>query len=207
MKLSSLFKKKEVEQVEYMDKNLYILTELPKPGLVSYLEANGIHVKKITTSIDEMILSMIREREPIRLVVVDFGSGKFKTLEAIGNIVGLLDQCSSDDGVKAATLFTKEGLIKKEIRDKKLDVDVREFKGSSDIVRALSEYRENYITPGAKDFDGAPSKDLKAFKYDWKAPKKVNGDERLKKFSNPSYMSVENLDMSGDALESFNCKF
>lgn len=204
------FKKKEEQQIEFLDKNLYILSEIPKPGIVSYLEANGVHVKKIVTDIDAMILSLIRERDPIRLIIIDFGTGKWKTLDAINNIVGLVSQCTSEDSTKSTTLFTRNGAITKELKDRKIKVDVRDYKGISDIIRALMEYPENYVTPGAKEFDGAPISDLSAFRYNRdNTDSYLKNSEKLDKFRNANIIDITEVDVQagGENLTGYNCKF
>lgn len=206
---SKFFKKKEEQEVEFLDKNLYILSEIPKPGIVSYLEANGVHVKKIVTDIDSMILSLIRERDPVRLIIVDFGAGKWKTLDSINNIVGLVSQCTSEDNTKATTIFTRNGAITKELKDRKIQADVREYKGISDIIKALMEYPENYVTPGAKEFDGSPTSDLRAFKYDRLDKGNTVNSEKLNRFKDINFIDITEVDIqSGDEeLVGFNCKF
>lgn len=202
-----LGRKKKEEVVEYSDKNLYILAEIPKPGIITYLEANGIHVKKIVTSIDAMILSLIKEKNPIRLLIVDFGAGKWKTLENIDNIVGLLEQCVTEDGTRSSTIFTNNGAITQRLRTKKIAVDIREYKGISDIVRALTEYTENYVTPGAVDFEGAPSSDLSSFVYKPSGISELKGEEKLQKFRNPTFVDISAISMDGDSMDGFNCKY
>ena len=199
---SRFFKKKE-EPIQFEDKSLYILIEAPKSGIVSYLEANGVHVKAVLTDIGATVLALIKDRNPLRLVIVDLGLGTWKNLDSINNIVGLVSQCS--DTNRDATVFTKNGKLSKELRDTGAEVDIREYKGISDIIRALMEYPENYITPGAIDFDGEPLDSLQNYKY-----KRKDLENKVKDNMGeaPTFTDVTVVNMQdGESLEGFKCKF
>ena len=204
----SLFKKKEVQEVVKLDKNLYILAEVQKPGLVNYMEANDMHVKAISSDINRLLMGLIREKNPIRLVIIDYGIGKFKTLEAINNIIGLISTAQGrlgEDEKHNTTVFTRNGSLLKAIKESGIVVDVRDYKGASDIVKALLEYPETYITAGAKDVEGAPSADLQAYKYEWKDKDTLN---KKIKTSKPT-IDITNVDptVGDDMMESFQCRF
>lgn len=201
---SKFFKRKE-EPVQLVDKSLYILIEAPKPGIVSYLEANGVHVKSVTTNIESVISAFIREKNPLRLIIVDLGIGTWKNLESINNITGLISQCSGFEH-RDATVFTRNGKLTKEIRDLQLDADVREFKGISDIIRALMEYPENYITSGAVDFDGENVSDLQSYIYKRTDLPKIVNEQKLE--DQAEFIDITQIDtQSGEELEGFKCKF
>lgn len=202
------FKKKAPKEIVYTDKNLYILTEVQKPGLVNYMQANNMNIKSLSTDVNRLLLGLLREKDPIRLVVIDYGMGGFKSIDAIDNIIGLLSTASQkdldEDSTGNCTVFTKSGALVNAIKDSKLKVDIQEYKGASDIVRALLKYPERYITPGAQEVEGAPSSDLMSYKYEKDDNKVVEG----LKSSKPT---VDILDINpmadGESIEGFNCKF
>lgn len=205
------FKKKEVKETIRLDKNLYILAEIRKPGLVNYMEANNMHVKVVATDVNKLILSLLREKDPIRLVIIDYGLGKYKSLEQIESIIGAIgsaNQKLGQDEENNCTVFTKNGALINAIKEAKYNVDIKEYRGASDVVRALLEYPEDYVTPGAQDIEGAPSSDLIAYKYSWKSDRALKSDRVLK--SSKASIDITNVDPtveSDDMLQGFNCKF
>lgn len=204
----NIFKKKEVQEAVIYDKNLYILAEVQKQGFVNYMEANGIMVKNFSTEVNKLIFSLIREKSPIRLVIIDYGNGGFKSMDAINNIVGLVTTAAmkkTDEEDSNVTVFTKSGALTKALKDNNVVCDIREYKGASDVVKALMSYNERYITPGAKDIDGAPSADLMSYRY-------VKEDNKqLEQAIKNSRVSIDinnvNVMADGDSIERFNCKF
>ena len=136
----NIFKKKEVQEAVIYDKNLYILAEVQKQGFVNYMEANGIMVKNFSTEVNKLIFSLIREKSPIRLVIIDYGNGGFKSMDAINNIVGLVSTAAmkkTDEEDSNVTVFTKSGALTKALKDNNIICDIREYKGASDVVKAL----------------------------------------------------------------------
>lgn len=206
-----LFKKKEVKEIVRLDKNLYILSEERKPGLVNYMEANGMHVKFVSDDVNKLIISLLREKDPIRLIIIDYGLGKYKALEAMEGIVGAISSASQKLGTDEdnnCTVFTKNGALINKIKELDVKVDIREYRGASDVVRALLEYPENYVTPGAKDIEGVPSADLMAYTYSWRSDRNLNSERKLKTSKASIDITTVNPTQDGeDNLQSFNCRF
>lgn len=201
-------KKKEEEAPVILDKNLYILCDVQKPGFVNYMENNGIHVKCIETEPSRVTLRFIRENMPIRLVVIDYGTGRFKLIEQIDAIVGLISTANNklgEDEAGNCTVFTKSGALIKELRDGKYNVDIKEYRGGSDVVKTLLSYNESYVTSGAKDINGESEETLIGYQYSW------SGDRQSVGCKNSTVDSNDIIDknfIDGDeSIESFKVKF
>lgn len=210
MGIFDIFKKKQkIEESEPISKNLYILNEFDKPGIVAYLNANDIKVKRLTCDLSTMFLALIREKSPIRLLVIDYGISKYKTLEAIEELVGLISTYQNDEAHNAVTVFTQSGAIRKSLKEHNIDCDIREYRGMSDITKALRSYNEIYVSDGAVDIQGESTGELLNFRMKKLSTNSETEDKLVT--VETKFRDLDNLNITkGSAessLETFKCKF
>lgn len=200
-----LFRKKSEAPVEVVDKNLYILLEQEKPGIVTYLESSGMHVKGISTNLNKLMLMLIREKNPIRLLIVDFNNGDWNRKDIADNLVGLVASYSNEP--HDCTIFTRNSYLRLQLNKRQINADVREFKGASDIVKALLEYNENYVSSGASDFIHENKESLLEYTFN----KNEDPKEKEKRLSFGKRKIIDitdiNVEASGESLTGYNCKF
>lgn len=153
MKFFDKFKKKPEVVIDTPKKEivLYLLLETPKGGIVNYLQGNGILVKSVETDIDTTLKKIIRETHDLRLLVVDYGLGIFTEKSTRSDLIELIETSSSDG--KSVTVFTNNGAIIKDLKNREINAQTANYKGASDIVKELNKYHEIYTIGGAVDLE------------------------------------------------------
>lgn len=156
-----------------------------------------------------MFLALIREKSPIRLLVIDYGISKYKTLEAIEELVGLVSTYQNDEAHNAVTVFTQSGAIRKSLKEHNIDCDIREYRGMSDITKALRSYNEIYVSDGAVDIQGESTGELLNFRMKKLSTNSETEDKLVT--VETKFRDLDNLNITkGSAessLETFKCKF
>lgn len=211
MKLLKAFikeKKQEEEIVEKKDTVLYILSDIQKSGLITYLNSNNISIKKCTSDIDDIFLVLtMSENVAYRLVVIDYGSGKYKLTENIDRLVGLLESNCDPKNNKNVTVFTRNGVLRQTLRKAEIKCDTYEYSTVSDVIQRLKEYNEVYTQGDEKETVEIKSDDLLKFK-----PPKIEFkyNSRLVRIHN-RVRDLTNLNpmdtLGGDSLQQFQCRF
>lgn len=172
--LSRLRGKKQEEVVVDIPKKevaLYVLLEMTKGGILDYLQGNGILVKAIDTNIDIILKKIIRETGDSRLIIIDYGIGLFSSRDVMSDLIEIAETSSSDG--KNVTIFTNNGSISKELRNKEINATVVSYKGASDIVKELAKYNEIYNVGGAAELQILNQIDFKGASVE-----KLNTNER-----------------------------
>lgn len=140
---------------EYKDRMLYIVIDRCSPDLINYFRELGINVTRIYTDIDIANSDLMMQSEPIKLVIVDTGSGRFSAMGTRKKIVDLLESASMDDdtdSMKISVYYT-DTVIKSslEYSDSNMITNIHwhKYKSTSDIAANLliniKKKVDNYI--------------------------------------------------------------
>lgn len=197
MKFFDKFKKKQEVVIDTPKKEivLYLLLETPKGGIVNYLQGNGVLVKSVETDIDTALKKIIRETNDLRLLVVDYGLGIFTEKSTRSDLIELIETSSSDG--KSVTVFTNNGAIIKDLKNREINAQTANYKGASDIVKELSTYHEIYTTGGAVDLEIENQIDFKGEKIE------ITPGPKLK----PVDLHIVSDDEQSNGIQSFNVKY
>lgn len=130
---------------------LYVLIEEVKMGIVDYFKHNGIEIKLLTNSIDDIRMGIILNDDVSRLLIVETGIGEFSLPEMKADIADLLGVCGEDKKdftiMYATTSFKTDILKMSNVKDG----DTARYENTISILAKLNEYNEVYKVGGAKD--------------------------------------------------------
>lgn len=154
--LLTRFKKKEEEvYVPPQDTKLYLFTEVNKIGIVHYFMSNSIEVAVMSSEVNDIMDTALMEDYPSRLLIIDYGRGKFNDMEYVEGVTGLIE-IFADIGY--VTVFTCSNLMQNAIKHKfgksknvMSKIEVLKYKGAVDIYEHLTEKNETYTISGATD--------------------------------------------------------
>lgn len=127
---------------------LYIIADKNNPGLLSYFRGYGVHVSKIFTNLAEARDTLLMQVEPIRLIVMDTGTGKFTNMASRKSLIDLMGIC--DTNTKISVFYT-DTVIKNEIQtcdevDNKTMV-FKKYRSTADVLANILQTakHENYM--------------------------------------------------------------
>lgn len=127
---------------------LYIICDKDNPTMLEYFREHGINVSRIFTNVSKAKDALLMQVNPIKVVLVDTGTGRFSAIGARKEIVDLMGIC--DDDARISIYYT-DSVIKSEIEyingieDKK--IHWHRFKSTPDVMKHLlmNKGKENYI--------------------------------------------------------------
>lgn len=100
-KLLEFIRKEKDEGVKIRRKkgieDIYILTEKNKEILKDYLDTYNINVSDIFDDIEEVKIKVLTNSQPIRLIIIEYGLGRFSSAKNKEEIIDLIGMCESDD--------------------------------------------------------------------------------------------------------------
>lgn len=127
---------------------LYIICDRENPTMLEYFREYGVNVSRIFTNISKAKDALLMQVNPIKVVLIDTGTGRFSAIGARKEIVDLMGIC--DDDARISIYYT-DSVIKSEIEyingieDKK--IHWHKFKSTPDVMHHLlrNKNKENYI--------------------------------------------------------------
>lgn len=141
-----LLSKKQVE-VEKPKLVLYILSERNIQGLAQFAENEGVLIEEQFTSIEDVKIRIVLEQNPIRLVVIESGLGRFSSSANRDEIVDLVGVCSTEN--KSATMFITDSAIKtsciQSLGRKIPNVTWEKFETTASVIDYIKKLGEEYI--------------------------------------------------------------
>lgn len=78
-------------------KDICILTEKNKEYLKEYLDAYDVNVKVIFSDIEDAIVHVLTINTPIRLIIMEYGIGRFSSSANKEDLMDLIGMCESDE--------------------------------------------------------------------------------------------------------------
>lgn len=127
---------------------LYIIADKNNPGLLNYFRGYGVHVSRIFTNLAEARDTLLMQVEPIRLIVMDTGTGKFTNMASRKSLIDLMGIC--DTNTKISVFYT-DTVIKNEIQtcdevDNKT-MEFKKYKSTADVLANILQTakHENYV--------------------------------------------------------------
>jgi len=78
-------------------KDICILTEKNKEYLKEYLDAYDVNVKVIFSDIEDAKVHVLTINTPIRLIIMEYGIGRFSSSANKEDLIDLIGMCESDE--------------------------------------------------------------------------------------------------------------
>lgn len=142
------------EEQQTQDMILYIVMDKSIPGLINFFRECGVKVSNIFDDIVDAKNTVLMQSEPIRIVVVDTGLGKFTTTSMRSELIDMLG--IADENSKTTVFYTDSALKVDTIRTlgksgKK--IDWIQYKSTAVVAATILSYNENYIYDMEDDLD------------------------------------------------------
>ncbi len=93
-------------------KDICILTEKNKEYLKEYLDAYDVNVKVIFSDIEDAKVHVLTINTPIRLIIMEYGMGRFSSSANKEDLMDLIGMCESDEN-DVIVYYTRETLKSK----------------------------------------------------------------------------------------------
>lgn len=141
--------KEQEEPEEIPDKVLYVVTDRLTYGLLDYMRNCGLNVANIYDNIDTVRNMMIMQMQPLRIVVIDSGTGKFITPTIRKDLIDMIGMADEDIDF---TIFYTDSIIKsntiEEVGKDSKNIEWFEYESTSVCVANIMSHKENYIMQG-----------------------------------------------------------
>lgn len=126
---------------------LYLVIDKPVFGILNYFREHGVNVSNMFDDITEAKNMVLMQSEPVRIVVVDTGTGKFATPVVRRELIDMLGV--SDESNKITVFYTESALKLDAARSLgnqvSKDIDWILYRSTMIVVATLLSYHENYI--------------------------------------------------------------
>lgn len=142
----------EVDTVEEDEKPrdliLYIIIDKNNPSLLQYYRECGVNVSKVFTNINDAKDTLLMQIEPVKILIVDTGTGRFSAMGSRKELIDLMGICDEDARI---SVYYTDTVIKSEVEYngsfEERDIHWHKFKSNTDVVAHLlrNKGKENYI--------------------------------------------------------------
>lgn len=131
---------------------LYLIIDKPVEGLLNYFRMSGVNVSNIYSDIGEAKNEVIMQSDPLRIVIVDTGLGKFTTTTMRAE---LIDMMGISDDQNRTTVFYTDSALKVDtlhtLGKSGKDIDWFKYQSTALVVATLLSYNEEYILNSESD--------------------------------------------------------
>ena len=131
---------------------LYLVIDKPVEGLLDYFRMSGVNVSNIYSDIGEAKNEVIMQSDPLRIVIVDTGLGKFTTTTMRAE---LIDMMGISDDQNRTTVFYTDSALKVDtlhtLGKSGKDIDWFKYQSTALVVATLLSYNEEYILNSDSD--------------------------------------------------------
>ena len=186
---------------------LYLIMDKPIDGMLNYFRSFGVNVSRIFGSISEARDTLLMQVDPIKIVVVDSGTGRFSSISARKELIDLMG--ISEEENKTTVFYCDSNLksdvqYSKEVEDK--TIEWIKYKSTASVLAHLLQNKNtaNFIQDSqyGKATDIIVSLDYKLaknpeFEASTAVAPQINTSEIIKNCTSSS---------GGKMLESFDVK-
>lgn len=197
------------ENIEKLkDLILYIIMDKSNPSTLQYYRECGINVSKIFTNINDAKDTLLMQINPVKILIVDTGTGRFSAMGSRKELLDLMGICDEDARI---SVYYTDTVIKSEVEYnesfEERNIHWHRFKSNTDVVAHLLRNvgKENYIYDNEdKDKVSETPEDIldfTGFKFD--EPKQINIGEPSITLNDIKVHMVDN-ESTEDEIESYN---
>lgn len=187
---------------------LYIIMDKSNPSTLQYYRECGINVSKIFTNINDAKDTLLMQINPVKILIVDTGTGRFSAMGSRKELLDLMGICDEDARI---SVYYTDTVIKSEVEYnesfEERNIHWHRFKSNTDVVAHLLRNvgKENYIYDNEdKDKVSETPEDIldfTGFKVD--EPKQINIGEPSITLNDIKVHMVDN-ESTEDEIESYN---
>lgn len=187
---------------------LYIIMDKSNPSTLQYYRECGINVSKIFTNINDAKDTLLMQINPVKILIVDTGTGRFSAMGSRKELLDLMGICDEDARI---SVYYTDTVIKSEVEYnesfEERNIHWHRFKSNTDVVAHLLRNigKENYIYDNEdKDKVSETPEDIldfTGFKFD--EPKQINIGEPSITLNDIKVHMVDN-ESTEDEIESYN---
>lgn len=184
---------------------LYLLSEKYMPNILEFARNMSMPICGYFTNIEEITLEVLIESKPLRVLVLEQGTGRFASNANRKRFRELVSLCAKYKKIYAFctdSLLKEEAMRKSEVRDR--DILWDRYKGTYNSLRALRSLGEHYIDEGIenikgigyKEFDG---KNILNFQGEYVETKDTDGINR----NSDLILDITQFKCTGELLQPF----
>lgn len=146
---------------------LYIIMDKNNPLVLQYLRDYGINISKIFTNINDAKDTLLMQLNPVKILIVDTGTGRFSAIGARKEILDLMGICDEDARI---SIYYTDTVLKSEVEYndgiEAKDIHWHKYKSIADVAAHLlmNKNREKYIYE-ADDIDKCATIDKDFIKF------------------------------------------
>ena len=187
---------------------LYIIMDKSNPSTLQYYRECGVNVSKIFTNINDAKDTLLMQINPVKILIVDTGTGRFSAMGSRKELLDLMGICDEDARI---SVYYTDTVIKSEVEYnesfEERNIHWHRFKSNTDVVAHLLKNigKENYIYDNEdKDkISETPENilDFTGFKFD--EPKQINIGEPSITLNDIKVHMVDN-ESTEDEIEGYN---
>lgn len=187
---------------------LYIIMDKSNTSTLQYYRECGINVSKIFTNINDAKDTLLMQINPVKILIVDTGTGRFSAMGSRKELLDLMGICDEDARI---SVYYTDTVIKSEVEYnesfEERNIHWHKFKSNTDVVAHLLRNigKENYIYDNEdKDKISETPEDIldfTGFKFD--EPKQINIGEPSITLNDIKVHMVDN-ESTEDEIESYN---
>lgn len=187
---------------------LYIIMDKSNPSTLQYYRECGVNVSKIFTNINDAKDTLLMQINPVKILIVDTGTGRFSAMGSRKELLDLMGICDEDARI---SVYYTDTVIKSEVEYnesfEERNIHWHKFKSNTDVVAHLLRNigKENYIYDNEdKDKISETPEDIldfTGFKFD--EPKQINIGEPSITLNDIKVHMVDN-ESTEDEIESYN---
>lgn len=139
--------KKDNTNEDAKDLILYIIIDRLNPSLLQYYRECGINVSKIFTNINDAKDTLLMQIEPVKVLIIDTGTGRFSAMGSRKELLDLMGICDEDTRI---SVYYTDTVIKSEVEYNEgfaeRNIRWHKFKSNADVVAHLlkNKGKENY---------------------------------------------------------------
>ena len=187
---------------------LYIIMDKSNPSTLQYYRECCVNVSKIFTNINDAKDTLLMQINPVKILIVDTGTGRFSAMGSRKELLDLMGICDEDARI---SVYYTDTVIKSEVEYnesfEERNIHWHRFKSNTDVVAHLLKNigKENYIYDNEdKDkISETPENilDFTGFKFD--EPKQINIGEPSITLNDIKVHMVDN-ESTEDEIEGYN---
>lgn len=187
---------------------LYIIMDKSNPSTLQYYRECGVNVSKIFTNINDAKDTLLMQINPVKILIVDTGTGRFSAMGSRKELLDLMGICDEDARI---SVYYTDTVIKSEVEYnesfEERNIHWHKFKSNTDVVAHLLKNigKENYIYDNEdKDkISETPENilDFTGFKFD--EPKQINIGEPSITLNDIKVHMVDN-ESTEDEIDGYN---
>lgn len=187
---------------------LYIIMDKSNPSTLQYYRECGINVSKIFTNINDAKDTLLMQINPVKILIVDTGTGRFSAMGSRKELLDLMGICDEDARI---SVYYTDTVIKSEVEYnesfEERNIHWHKFKSNTDVVAHLLRNigKENYIYDNEdKDKISETPEDILDFTgFKFGEPKQINIGEPSITLNDIKVHMVDN-ESTEDEIESYN---